>query len=156
MNIAEVKELLTIVNDSKLTEFDLQMDNVVLHMSKNTHQAPKETAAPQAPTQQATAVSTVPQTATEVQVEEVVKTTVSEEGNLIKAPIVGVVYLAASPDKPNYKKVGDTVEVGETLCIVEAMKLMNEITSDVAGTVTEVLIENEEVVEYNQPLFRIV
>lgn len=49
MNIAEVKELLTIVNDSKLTEFDLQMDNVVLHMSKNTHQAPKETAAPQAP-----------------------------------------------------------------------------------------------------------
>lgn len=105
MNIAEVKELLTIVNDSKLTEFDLQMDNVVLHMSKNTHQAPKETAAPQAPTQQATAVSTVPQTATEVQVEEVVKTTVSEEGNLIKAPIVGVVYLAASLISLTLKKL---------------------------------------------------
>ncbi|MGX7417648.1 acetyl-CoA carboxylase biotin carboxyl carrier protein [Carnobacterium gallinarum] len=160
MNIAEVKEMLALVNASDLTEFDLQIDNVVLHMSKNTNSANvnQQVATPSSEVTVAQSanqtVRSQPSTITEAEIAEEVIT--EKEGSLVRAPIVGVVYLAASPDKPDFKKVGDTVEIGETLCIVEAMKLMNEITSDVAGTIAEILIENEQVVEYNQPLYRIV
>lgn len=159
MNISEVKELLALVNESDLTEFDLQIDNTVLHMSKNDTPKPayvesvttnpvvdaKVNEITREVTQSNTAATTEP-----------TPETVELGGTLIPSPIVGVVYLTPTPDQPAFKKVGDTVAVGETLCIVEAMKLMNEITSDTAGTIAEVLIENEQVVEYNQPLFRIV
>lgn len=157
MNIAEVKEMLALVDASDLTEFDLQIDNVVLHMSKNTTPsvpAMPSTSVETANTQPSVApVATPTVEASSILVEEEI---VEKEGTLVHAPIVGVVYLASSPDKPNFKKVGDAVEIGETLCIVEAMKLMNEITSEVAGTVAEILVDNEQVVEYNQPLYRIV
>ncbi|PYE55222.1 acetyl-CoA carboxylase biotin carboxyl carrier protein [Deinococcus yavapaiensis] len=74
-------------------------------------------------------------------------------GTPVKAPIVGTFYSAPSPDNPPYVKVGDRVEVGQVLCIIEAMKLMNEIESDVAGIVREVLVKNAEPVEYGQTLF---
>ena len=64
-------------------------------------------------------------------------------------------YLKPSPDKPNFKQVGDRVQKGDVVCIVEAMKVMNEITSDISGEIVEVLVENEQVVEFNQPLFRV-
>ena len=73
----------------------------------------------------------------------------------VTAPIVGTFYSAPSPDAPQYVKVGDRVKVGTVLCIIEAMKLMNEIEAEVAGTVTDVLVRNEEPVEFGQPLFRI-
>lgn len=77
--------------------------------------------------------------------------------NLVEviAPIVGTFYDAPAPDAPSYVKVGDRVEPGTVLCIIEAMKLMNEIEAEVAGTVAEILVRNEEPVEYGQPLFRI-
>ncbi len=73
----------------------------------------------------------------------------------ILSPIVGTFYRSSSPDSPSYVQVGDTVTVGKTLCIVEAMKLMNEIESDVTGTVIKVLVENGQPVEYHQPMFLI-
>ena len=76
-------------------------------------------------------------------------------GNLIKSPLVGTFYAAPSEDAEPFVKVGDTVKKGQTLAIVEAMKLMNEIESEFDGVVTEILVENEENVEYGQPLFRI-
>lgn len=76
-------------------------------------------------------------------------------GNLIKSPLVGTFYAAPSEDAEPFIKVGDTVKKGQTLAIVEAMKLMNEIESEFDGVVTEILVENEENVEYGQPLFRI-
>ena len=76
-------------------------------------------------------------------------------GNLVKSPLVGTFYTAPSEDAEPFIKVGDTVKKGQTLAIVEAMKLMNEIESEFDGVVTEILVENEENVEYGQPLFRI-
>jgi acetyl-CoA carboxylase biotin carboxyl carrier protein len=74
-------------------------------------------------------------------------------GTPVKAPIVGTFYAASSPDAPNYVKVGDTVSAGQILCIIEAMKLMNEIEAEVGGTVREILVKNAEPVEYGQTLF---
>ncbi|MCT6807263.1 MAG: acetyl-CoA carboxylase, biotin carboxyl carrier protein, partial [Bombilactobacillus sp.] len=74
----------------------------------------------------------------------------------VKAPLVGIVYLQPSPDKPQYKKVGDHVQKGEVVCLIEAMKMMTEIKSTSSGTITEILVANEEVVEYDQPLMTII
>ena len=76
-------------------------------------------------------------------------------GNVVKSPLVGTFYAAPSEDAQPFVKVGDTVKKGQTLAIVEAMKLMNEIESEFDGVVTEILVENEDTVEYGQPLFRI-
>lgn len=76
-------------------------------------------------------------------------------GNLVKSPLVGTFYAAPSEDAQAFVKVGDTVKKGQTLAIVEAMKLMNEIESEFDGVITEILVENEDNVEYGQPLFRI-
>ena len=76
-------------------------------------------------------------------------------GNVVKSPLVGTFYAAPSEDAQPFVKVGDTVRKGQTLAVVEAMKLMNEIESEFDGVVTEILVENEDNVEYGQPLFRI-
>ena len=78
-----------------------------------------------------------------------------DEQHVIKSPIVGTFFSAAGPDSPAFVKVGDHVKPGQVLCIIEAMKLMNEIESDVSGVVTKLLVENALPVEYGQPLFAI-
>lgn len=78
-----------------------------------------------------------------------------EDYYVVKSPMVGTFYAASSPENPPYVKKGDKVKKGDTLCIIEAMKLMNEIESDVEGEIIEILVCNEAVVEYNQPLFKI-
>ena len=80
---------------------------------------------------------------------------VSEELHFIKSPIVGTFYAAPSPDAPSFVKVGDTIHASQVVCIIEAMKLMNEIEADVSGKVVRVLVENGQPVEYGQPLFAI-
>lgn len=84
------------------------------------------------------------------------KQSVSQKGSLVLSPTVGVFYTAASPDAKPFVEVGDHVKKGDVLCIIEAMKLMNEITSETDGVVTEICVNNGQVVEYNQPLFRII
>jgi acetyl-CoA carboxylase biotin carboxyl carrier protein len=81
---------------------------------------------------------------------------VEEKGHVVTSPFVGTFYRRPNPDSPEYVKLNERVDKGQVLCIVEAMKLMNEIEADVAGTVTAVLAEDGSVVEYGQPLFRIV
>ncbi len=78
-----------------------------------------------------------------------------DEAELVLSPMIGVAYLQANPDEDAYVELGDRVEQGETVCIIEAMKIMNEIQAPVSGIVTEILIENEAVVEFNQALIRI-
>jgi len=75
------------------------------------------------------------------------------DGHVVKAPMVGTFYRSSAPNSKAFVEVGESVAAGETLCIIEAMKLMNEIESDVSGTVREILVENGEPVEYGQPLF---
>ena len=74
-------------------------------------------------------------------------------GHAVKSPMVGTFYRSANPEAPEFVKIGDTVKVGQTLCIIEAMKLLNEIESDKAGVVKEILVENGQGVEFDQPLF---
>lgn len=154
MEINEVKELLSQFNDSNLTEFDLREGSFELYMNKN--QTSRQVTPVQ--TEQAVDSVPVPVAATSTSTTSAEATPVVEskdEGHVITSPIVGIVYLQPSPEQEAYKSVGDKVKQGETVCIIEAMKLLNEITSDFDGTITEILVENEDVVEYGQPLFRI-
>ncbi|WP_407390340.1 acetyl-CoA carboxylase biotin carboxyl carrier protein [Carnobacterium jeotgali] len=158
MDFSQVKEILDLVNKSELTEFDLQMDNVNLRMSKNisTQQISNQPVATNSEARFSEPVRKENLQASSPIFEEAAPIAESiAEGALVHSPIVGVIYTSPSPDQPAFKKVGDKVTVGETLCIVEAMKLMNEIKSEIDGTITEILIEDEQVVEFNQPLFRI-
>lgn len=77
-------------------------------------------------------------------------------GNIVVSPIVGTFYTSSSPLKPPFVKIGDKIKEGDTLCIIEAMKVMNEIKSQYSGEIAEIFVENEDMVEYNQPLFRII
>lgn len=162
MNIEEIKELLTQFDQSTLTEFDLREGTFGLYMNKN-NVSQKAIALSQEqqvttiePSQaETTVVSNQTETA-QATVEKTAKTEVkSDDTEDIISPIVGIVYLKPAPDKENFKNVGDSVKKGEVVCIVEAMKLMNEITATVDGIITEVLVNNEDVVEFNQPLFRV-
>ncbi|MBO0443993.1 acetyl-CoA carboxylase biotin carboxyl carrier protein [Vagococcus fluvialis] len=152
MNFAEIKELLELFEAGSIRELDLNQGDLSLYLNKNEDSRPVvQESAPQmiaAPTQIASVE------AAQAPVVES-KHAVEAEGTAVKSPIVGVVYTSSEPSAPSFVSVGDKVAVGDTLCIVEAMKIMNEIKSDVAGIVTEILIENEDVVEFGQALFRI-
>ncbi|MFC4771198.1 acetyl-CoA carboxylase biotin carboxyl carrier protein [Enterococcus hermanniensis] len=155
MEIKEVKELLNQFNDSSLTEFDLREGSFELYMNKN--QTSRQAVPVQTETiGESVSAPTIPSTnATNTATETVSVTEPAAEGQVITSPIVGIVYLQPSPEQPAFKAVGETVKKGDTVCIIEAMKLLNEITSDFEGTITEILVENEDVVEFGQPLFRI-
>lgn len=150
MEFAKLTELLTQFDESSIREFDLNTGDFHLYLSKN-EQSAKTTQAVSVPAPVAS-----PEPAVKASEDVPTPPVAVETGQTVDSPLVGVAYLSGAPGEPAFKQVGDSVAVGETLCIVEAMKIMNEINSDVAGTVTEVLIQNEDVVEYGQPLFRIV
>ncbi|KFN90197.1 acetyl-CoA carboxylase biotin carboxyl carrier protein [Tetragenococcus muriaticus] len=159
MQQEELKDLLTIFDQSSLTELNLKDGGFELYFNKTT--TPRSQAAPATISEQPAANTKVETpTTTQAQAQQTVPTQneqIQEEvdGTEIVSPIVGVIYLRPAPEKTDFKKVGDHVEAGEVVCIVEAMKVMNEITSDVSGEIVEVLVDNEEVVEFNQPLFKV-
>ncbi len=155
MQVNEVKELLSLFDQSTLTEFDLKEGNLELYLSKNSMSRGQVPAA--APLVEAAPVQVQQPVASEpaAPAPQPVPAPVVVEGTEIVSPLVGVAYLKPSPDKANFKQVGDRVNQGDVVCIVEAMKVMNEITSDISGEVVEILVENEQVVEFNQPLFRV-
>lgn len=155
MNLAEIKELFLLFNDSDVREFDLKQADFSLYLSKNEQNCDVLNSSP---IQQESVVATeLPssQSATS-SVQELESTNKSTEDVVtIQSPLVGVVYLKPSPDKAPFKQVGDKVKKGEVVCIIEAMKVMNEITSDVDGEIVEINVSNEEMVEYNQVLFTV-
>ncbi|MFV0558188.1 MAG: acetyl-CoA carboxylase biotin carboxyl carrier protein [Enterococcus sp.] len=154
MNINEIKDLLSQFDQSTLTEFDLRDGSFELYFNKN-----KMTRNTEAPIASAPVVAAAPTITESAPSEPASAATpvapVAIEGSEIVSPLVGVTYLQPSPDKPAFKSVGDRVNKGDIVCIVEAMKVMNEITSDLSGEIVEILVENEQVVEFNQPLFKV-
>ena len=145
MNLNEIKDLMAQFDQSSLKEFSYKNGTDELVFSKNEAKLVAE-------------ASPAPQAQTTPAVEVVSETSASEsvvEGDLVESPLVGVAYLAAGPDKPNFVSVGDTVKKGQTLVIIEAMKIMNEIPAPKDGIVTEILVENEEMVEFGKGLVRI-
>lgn len=157
MKIEQVLELVKAVSDSDLTEFKYEESGVKLSLKKASDrivqvQAPAAPVMPAAPEMTVSAQTTPAEEGAgntgDLESEEKVP-----EGNIVKSPLVGTFYAAPAEDAEAFVKVGDGVEKGQVLAIVEAMKLMNEIESDFAGTVTEILVENGQPVEYGQPLF---
>lgn len=156
METNEIKDLLSQFDQSSLTELQLKKENIELYFNKNSfssRQVSSESsdvkvesipAATPVPSVQPTAAGTV-----EVSSEPIIA------GTEIVSPLVGVVYLKPSPEQSQFIQIGDSVKKGDVLCIVEAMKVMNEIVSDVDGELVEILVENEQIVEYDQPLFRV-
>ena len=161
MNLNEIKDLMTQFDQSSLREFSYKNGTDELQFSKNEARMASEAPAQVAPAPTAVAASPVvsaPSTPVESVVEEApapAETTVAPEGDVVESPLVGVAYLAAGPDKPAFVTVGDSVKKGQTLVIIEAMKVMNEIPAPKDGVVTEILVSNEEMVEFGKGLVRI-
>ncbi len=156
MDLDLIKKLIKVVEKSEITDFTVEEGDLKISISKKQPEtnfvsmptAPAVAAQPAPVPAVPQAVDSAPEAKTEA---------VSEDEGLheVKSPIVGTFYRAPAPDADPFVKVGDKVAVGTTLCIVEAMKLMNEIESDVSGTVVKILVENGTPVEYNQPMFLI-
>ena len=155
MEMEKMIELIDAVSKSDLTGFKYEEEGIKLHLSKkeNTCYVTENLSAP---------VNAVTTSAAEIKKAaegDQISGTSAEEipvGNVVESPLVGTFYAAPAEDAESFVKVGDRAEKGQTLGIVEAMKLMNEIESDYSGTVAEILVNNQEGVEYGQPLFRIV
>ena len=165
MKIEQVLELVKAVSDSDLTEFKYEESGVKLSLKKTSDrivqvQAPAApvTASPAMPAavvspEMTVSAQTTPAAEGAGNTGDLEREEKVPEGNIVKSPLVGTFYAAPAEDAEAFVKVGDSVEKGQVLAIVEAMKLMNEIESDFAGTVTEILVENGQPVEYGQPLF---
>lgn len=147
----EFENLLTLIDkvaSTDLTDFSIDNGDVKISMKRKQKEVVVTTVSEGMAAQQA--ITQVPVSATSVQASQSDSIT---DGNTVKAPLVGTFYNAASPENPAFVKVGDVVKKGQTLGIIEAMKLMNEIESEFDGVVEAILIENEQMVEYGQPLF---
>jgi len=152
MDFKQIQELIKLINGSNIGEVSVeQKDFRITIKQKEEHvtqvMAPaQQQFAPQPMMQQAPQQSLPPQAAEKAP--ETTSNTVT-----IKSPMIGTFYRRPSPDKPNFLEVGDDVSVGKVVCIIEAMKLFNEIESEVSGRVVKILVEDSSPVEYDQPLF---
>jgi acetyl-CoA carboxylase biotin carboxyl carrier protein len=158
MTFEEIKSLIQLINKSDLAEFRFEEGDqkIVIRTSKfnNGKQQIYHTSA--APAAMSAPVAAPPVAAPQTEAPKVAaKPADTEGGNYleIKSPIVGTFYRSAGPDKPTYAKVGDVVKKGSVVCIIEAMKLFNEIESEIAGKIVKVCVEDASPVEYDQVLF---
>lgn len=165
MRYEDVKELIEIFEKTDLNDMEVHLDNAIVRLNRGK-------SVPMAPVSNGAAVYNVANQPADAQESSVVtvdsaasvnntayeggsESSSSEEQKYIKAPIVGTFYQSASPEKPPYVNVGDKVSKGDVVCIIEAMKFMNEVTSEENGKIVEILVEDGEFVEYGAPLFRI-
>ena len=154
----EFENLLTLiktVSDSELTDFAYEENGTSIHLKKKKETVVVAGNSEDVPVMGLDAVSKIGQS-TALETKDAQNEVSGElEGMIVKAPLVGTFYAAPSEDADPFVSVGDQVKKGQTLAIVEAMKLMNEIESDFDGKVEEIYVENGQAVEYGQPLFRI-
>ncbi len=139
IDIETLKKYIEVLEESSLAEIEISDDEDSIRLAKPTADSPVVAIAPNAPAAAQPVQAAAPATG----------------GKTIKSPMVGVFYAAPSPDRPSFVNVGDTVNKGDIVCIIEAMKIMNEIPATESGTITEILVENGDVVEFDQPLFKI-
>ena len=150
MNLKELKEIIDIVTSTEsIEELELEKSGVRLRIRRTSNHAASAAIA------QAAIASAIPPAAALPQAQSEAAEQKGEEPYYIKSPIVGTFYKAPSPNTEAFVSVGDFVEKGSVVCIVEAMKLMNEIESDVAGEIISILVENGQPVEYGEKLFAI-
>lgn len=151
MKFKEIKGLMDEFNSSSTREMEISSEGFHIHLSKNETSFQSEVPQTTAPA----AAVPVEKTSTPAPVAPEVPLEKQEEGTVVKSPMVGTVYLKPEPQKPAYVTVGQKVAKGDVICIIEAMKMMTEIKSEVTGIISDVLVENEELVEFDQPLIRV-
>jgi len=148
MDIRKIKKLIELLEASSLTEMEIHEGEESVRLSR-TSQAPAITpVAAAAPPAAAPVSAPAPATG-----EAPAPVAIEDEGHVVRSPMVGTFYAASSPDAEPFVKVGQKVSPGDTLCIIEAMKMFNQIESEVEGVVTRVLAENGQPVEFDEPLF---
>jgi len=148
LDLKAIKQVVEMMKRSEISEFEIEEKDFKLRLSrKNGDTQIIQAAAPVAAAPIAPAAPAAPATAAAPAEEQGV--------SVVKSPMVGTFYTAASPDSPVFAKVGGKVGADSIVCIIEAMKVMNEIQAELSGTITEVLVENGEAVEYGQPLFKV-
>jgi oxaloacetate decarboxylase alpha subunit len=143
MYIKEIKDMINLMNENGLTELEVEKDGVRIRLKKGSSGGYEK------------AVEYIPHPAQAAHLEKAAAPEKVEKKNTIdiKAPMVGTFYRSPSPEATPYVNVGDTIDVGQVICIVEAMKLMNEIKSEVKGRIVEIQADNAEPVEFGQTLF---
>ncbi|MCL7745445.1 acetyl-CoA carboxylase biotin carboxyl carrier protein [Guyparkeria hydrothermalis] len=146
MDIRKVKKLIELLEESGVAEIEIKEGEESVRISRNSQQPPQQpammpAAAPQAPAAPVAAAETGGEAPAE------------PAGETINSPMVGTFYRASSPEASPFVEVGTTVKKGDTLCIIEAMKMFNQIEAEVDGTIKSILVENGQPVEYDQPLF---
>jgi len=155
MNLKELKELIEMLKNTDISELEIERSGVKVRLRKGGD----VTFHPAMPRMEYPPAAIIAPTVSEPERPAVEKPQAPAAAPLnqvkVTSPIVGTFYRSSSPDKPPYVEVGDTVKKGQVLCIIEAMKLMNEIESEAAGKVVQALVENGQPVEYGQPLFTI-
>ncbi len=145
MELEEIKDIISFLKDTDVTELNIEREGFKIKIKRGYIYGPIEI------------TKTVKREAETEKISSVVEPLKEEEETLhtITSPLVGTFYRSPSPDSPPFVEVGTRVEKGQVLCIIEAMKIMNEIESDVSGVVKKVLVENGQPVEYGEPLFLI-
>ncbi|MFP5081239.1 acetyl-CoA carboxylase biotin carboxyl carrier protein [Pedobacter sp. JCM 36344] len=155
MDIKQIQELIKFVSRSGVNEVAIEQENFKITIK--TNQAPTivqaSLPAPVATVAIPAAAAPLPSSVTETKSAEGTDAEVASKYITIKSPMIGTFYRSSSPDKPFFLNVGDEVSVGKVVCIIEAMKLFNEIESEVSGKVVKILVDNASPVEYDQPLF---
>lgn len=142
MDIRKIKKLIEIIEESGIAELEIKEGEESIRINRYSgHPAPSAYAHPPVAAIQSPAVAPAP----------VVEEKIS--GHIVKSPMVGTFYRSASPGTKSFVEIGQSVLAGDTLCIIEAMKILNQIEADKSGIVTQILVENAEPVEYGQPLF---
>jgi len=150
MNVKEIKEMIALMNENGLVELEIEKDGLKLRLRKSNGEISSEFLA--APAQHAPTHAQPAHTAQSAQAAK--ENEAAAKGLVeIKSPMVGTFYRAPAPDAPPYVQEGQNIEIGQVVCIVEAMKLMNEIKSEVRGKVVRISVENADPVEFGQVMF---
>lgn len=154
MDLNLIKKLIKLLESSEVTDLEVEEEGVRIKLAKKVRVSQTVTI-PSTPTQSIISNSAATGSTSKTDDKKISDENANAGLHEIKSPIVGTFYRAPAPDADAYVQIGDSVSAGSVLCIVEAMKLMNEIESDVSGTIVKILVENGKPVEYNQPLFLI-
>ena len=154
MDLRKLKTLIDLVEASDISELELTEGEEKVKISRQNNMGASLTPTNYVQQQIRPPLNQQPQAQTDT-LEDKIDTSPIENKNIITSPMVGTFYRSASPDSAPFIDIGSTVKKGETLCIIEAMKILNEIESDKEGTITKILIENGQPVEFGQPLFEI-
>ncbi len=156
MNFTEIRRLVKLVESSQISELEIEEENTrvkILKVAERPQAVPMTEMV--VPAAQAPAPAFVPSVQAPLPTQEAPPAELKANETIVESPMVGTFYRAPSPEAPPYVQVGDRVKPGQVLCIIEAMKLMNEIESEVAGVITEISVENAQPVEFGLKLFKV-